>query len=323
MVDLYHKRNVNIFLFQDDDYLASGTRARRWASEIADELIKSEAAGKLAYKISCRSDEIREDIVEKMAESGLTHVYLGVESGDEQGLINLNKMMKPETHIKAGKILRKYGLSFDFGFMMLEPESTFQSIRNNIDFLEEFIGDGWSGSLFCRMLPYAGTPIRDQLLEQGRLKGTKFEPDYGFLDPKIDMFYQWMLRTFNERNFSSHGLCHILRGLLFQSKLKLKHQSVRDHQNAQLRYFASVCNKTANYALRTALDHIESTSLDNLLTDSSFLDGLTLHEKREEKILISQLTSYQHGLNKVSGENQILDFSSGWFDKTWTIQSQA
>jgi anaerobic magnesium-protoporphyrin IX monomethyl ester cyclase len=37
-------------------------------------------------------------------------------------------------------------------------------------------------------LPYAGTPLKVQLEGEGRLKGTPFEPDYDFLDPKLDRF---------------------------------------------------------------------------------------------------------------------------------------
>jgi anaerobic magnesium-protoporphyrin IX monomethyl ester cyclase len=47
----------------------------------------------------------------------------------------------PLANWRHGRILKKLGLSFDFGFMMVEPYSTFGRIRNNIAFLEEFIGD--------------------------------------------------------------------------------------------------------------------------------------------------------------------------------------
>src|SRR5262249_48066662 len=84
---------------------------------------------------------------------------MGVESGDDIGLSNMNKRIEAETHLRAGEILKRLGLSFDFGFMLLDPWSTFESVRSNIAFLERFVGDGWSVAPFCRMLPYAGTPL--------------------------------------------------------------------------------------------------------------------------------------------------------------------
>ena len=35
------------------------------------------------------------------------------------------------------------------------------------------------------MVPYDGTPIKDQLAAQGRLRGNVCNPDYDFLDPRI------------------------------------------------------------------------------------------------------------------------------------------
>ena len=205
MIDLHTNRNVPIFLFQDDDFLAGGRNAREWAIEIADRIRDSGYAGDIAFKISCRSDEIHEDVVARLIAGGLTHVYMGVESGDEEGLLNMSKRLKPEAHLRAGRILKQFGLSFDFGFMLVDPYTTFRSIRQNVEFLEAFIGDGWTVAPFCRMLPYAGTPIKRQLEAEARLLGTPFEPDYKFLDPKLDLFYDWMVRTFYDRNFTTRA----------------------------------------------------------------------------------------------------------------------
>jgi hypothetical protein len=40
------------------------------------------------------------------------------------------------------------------------------------------------------MLPYDGTPIKDQLAAEGRLKGDVCNPDYDFLDPRLDDFFR-------------------------------------------------------------------------------------------------------------------------------------
>lgn len=68
--------------------------------EIADLIAESGFAGKVASKISCRSDEIDEEVMGRLMAGGLTHVYVGVESGDEEGLLNMSKRLKPEAHLK-------------------------------------------------------------------------------------------------------------------------------------------------------------------------------------------------------------------------------
>jgi anaerobic magnesium-protoporphyrin IX monomethyl ester cyclase len=317
MIDLHRRRGVPIFLFQDDDFLAGGKNAKRWAAEIADLIVDARLAGQIAFKISCRSDEIHEDILERLIAGGLTHVYMGVESGDEEGLLNMSKRLKPEAHLRAGRILKQFGLSFDFGFMMVEPYSTFRSIRQNIDFLEAFIGDGWTVAPFCRMLPYAGTPIKRRLEAEGRLQGTPFEPDYRFLDPRLDLFYDWMVKTFYTRNFTNQGLCHILRGLLFEARLRLPARNrVSDAQRAYLHHLTAICNRVACYTLRCAADHIEATPLAELERNPGYLEGLTAHEQQQESRLVGEVAQYYEWVHQ---DHSPIPGPVGGFEKSWTF----
>ena len=314
MIDLVERRSVHTFLFQDDDFLATGRRARDWAVAIADLIVQRGYGGRLAFKVSCRSDEIEAECLRRLMAGGLTHVYMGVESGDEIGLSNMNKMIKPETHFRAGRLLRSLGLSFDFGFMLMDPWSTFESIRNNIAFLEEFVGDGWSVAPFCRMLPYAGTPVRRRLEADGRLLGTPFEPDYRFLDPRLDLFYDWMLATFHTRNFTTEGLCNLLRFGLFEARLRAPAAGrVTAEERAQLQCIASVCNQQACLTLRAALNHVERTPLDELRQDGEYLEGLRALEQREEARLTAEYMACRRRIDARGAGT-----AEGGFDKGWT-----
>jgi radical SAM superfamily enzyme YgiQ (UPF0313 family) len=318
MAALLETRRVSTFLFQDDDFLASGPRAREWAGTIADLIVARGYGGRMTFKMSCRSDEIEEHTLRRLIAGGLTHVYMGVESGDETGLANMNKRLEPETHLRAGRVLKSLGLSFDFGFMLMDPSSTFESIRNNIAFLEAFVGDGWSVAPFCRMLPYAGTPVRRELEAAGRLLGTSFEPDYKFLDPRLDLFYDWMLATFHTRNFTSEGLCHLLRYSLFEARLRLPGANpVTDADRARIQFIAAVCNGVACSTLRAAIDYIEERSLTDLQRDGEFLSGLTYLEQQEEQRLTQEHRDYRQ---TVDARRAQVD---GGFDKSWTFWSGA
>jgi radical SAM superfamily enzyme YgiQ (UPF0313 family) len=92
---MHFDQGARVFLFQDDDFLATGKRARDWAEELAGEILRAGLDGRIAFKISCRSDEIRTSVIERLVAAGLTHVYMGVESGDADGLQHMNKMLKP------------------------------------------------------------------------------------------------------------------------------------------------------------------------------------------------------------------------------------
>jgi anaerobic magnesium-protoporphyrin IX monomethyl ester cyclase len=323
MRQLHVDHGARIFLFQDDDFLATGRRARAWAESIAEGIIAAGLKGRIAFKISCRSDEIRYDTLARLVEAGLTHVYMGVESGDEQGLINLNKMLKPHQHLEAGDILRSLGVSFDFGFMLLEPYSTIVSVRNNVRFLDRFVGDGWSVAGFCRTLPYAGTPLKRKLEAEGRLLGTPFEPDYNFLDPKLDLFYNWMLLTFRKRNFDNAGLVEVLRALLFEARLNLPgYRDFLPSDRARLHSLAARCNGYALYCLTAALDFIEATPLDKIEIRSGYLARLTEHELTQERQLTAEVGQYYWSARARQGlagpDNQALHLL-GAFENSWTL----
>lgn len=322
LLALHQIRGVRVFLFQDDDFLGGGKRARAWATEVADEILARGLGGKIAFKISARSDEIHRDDIARLKEAGLTHVYMGVESGDETGLLHLSKRMQPTAHLRAADILRAEGLSFDFGFMLLEPQSTFDIVRNNVDFLDTFVGDGWTVASFCRMLPYAGAPITKQLAAEGRLLGTPFEPDYRFLDPRLDLFYEWLLRTFHERNFTNRGLCHLLKSLNFEARLRLGSVNVcNDFDRSWAMHLTALANGSATNTLRRAIEHVSARSVEELRAEPEFLDSLTAAEQTAERALTERVVDFYWSLQTRSREALAAAKLPGAFENDWTHAS--
>ena len=82
-------------------------------------------------------------------------------------------------------------------------------------FLRRITADGTVPVTFCRMLPYAGTPIEEGLAQEGRLRGRVENPDYDFLDPRIHSYFEALNRLvahwtngsdalLNQLNFAWH-----------------------------------------------------------------------------------------------------------------------
>jgi radical SAM superfamily enzyme YgiQ (UPF0313 family) len=186
---LYDRDGVTVFLFQDDDFPLFGKKWRAWAGEFVDELHRADLPGRVIWKINCRADAVDAALMARMRDAGLYLVYMGLESGTEEGLRTLHKEISVEQNLAAVRLLKSLGIRFEFGFMLLDPSSTFASVRANVGFLRDIVGDGSASAQFCKMLPYDGTPIKDALVASGRLKGDVCTPDYDFLDPKLDGFY--------------------------------------------------------------------------------------------------------------------------------------
>jgi len=190
MLHLQSQYGVRVFLFQDDDFPLWGNAGRRWADELVERLHATGLADSTVWKISCRGEYVEPELFSRLRDAGLFLVYMGIESGVEQGLKILHKEMTVAENLAAIRVLKELGIQFSYGFMLFDPSSSFESVRENVVFLRQIVGDGSAAATFCRMLPYGGTPIRDLLEREGRLRGDLTHPDYDFLDTRLNEYYR-------------------------------------------------------------------------------------------------------------------------------------
>jgi radical SAM superfamily enzyme YgiQ (UPF0313 family) len=211
MRQLHDERGVRLYLFQDDDFAARTQQQRDWLDQFLLALEDAGLVGRVGWKISCRVDDIEPGIMRRCRESGLLTVYLGVESGTANGLRTLNKHATVEQNLQAMRILKATGLDADMGFMLLEPSSTLESVKENIAFLRLVRNLGGPPLCFVKMLPLAATEMEGRLIAEGRLTGDPLRPDYGFLDPRLDLYALWIILRFSHRNSAPDGLVEMLR----------------------------------------------------------------------------------------------------------------
>jgi len=207
---LHHQKDCAVFMFQDDDFPLAHA-GKPWAERFCDLLESTGLAGAILWKVNCRPDEIDRDLFARMQSCGLYLVYLGIESGTDEGLSHMNKRLTAQSTIRGVQTLKEIGIQYDYGFMLFDPDSTFQSVLANIDFLERICGDGSSPITFCKMLPYAETQVEQRLLAEGRLSGRDGFRDYSFLDPSLDSFYVFLSDAFNEWVGSHDGVLNLAR----------------------------------------------------------------------------------------------------------------
>jgi hypothetical protein len=210
---LHDELDATVVLFQDDDFPIFGPAWHRWARSLLDEIRAHDLVTRVLWKINCRADAADPELLAEMRDAGLYMVYMGLESGSDTSLETLHKQITVAQNEAAVATMKELGILFDFGFMMLDPSSTFESIENNVAFLRRIVGDGSAAAEFCRMVPYDGTPIKDQLAAEGRLRGDVLNPDYDFNDPRIELFF----RRVNEA-LNTTGWIHGLRALSPQLK---------------------------------------------------------------------------------------------------------
>ena len=187
----YGKRD---FYFVDPNFFGPGQqgqdRALRLASLLKDRRIR--------FGIEARVNDIHEKTVSALAEAGLRHILVGLESGRNDSLKRLNKMTTVAQNEKALKILRQHGIEPNVGFIMFEPDSSLEDIRANFEFLRRNDLTGnlsiTANVLYHPLIILQGTRAYQRLQEEGRLRllSTTYEGTAGFADRQVAALAQIM-----------------------------------------------------------------------------------------------------------------------------------
>jgi hypothetical protein len=189
-------------------------------------------------------------------------------------------------------VLREIDMPFEFGFMIFDPESAFESVLENIAFLENITAGGQALANFSKMVPYAGTTIAESLDKEGRLQGTIDSPDYGFPDPRLDLLQFFVSRTFNFRNFNQEGLVERLRLAKFDGMVLKKFFSGRydalSYEGA-VRELIRLSNDSALETLALATDFVKKHDEEEVYRSWPVLESLTEEELEAEKRITSSL----------------------------------
>ncbi len=292
MVGLYQSKGIQYFNFQDDDFAARTPRQREWLHQFMEAMDAAGLSKRVRWKISCRVDDLEPGILQAMQERGLMAVYLGVESGSEIGLRTLNKHTTVDQNVRAVDLLKGQNLALGIGFMLFDPSSTVDTIKANISFLRTVGGDGYFPINFCKMLPYAGTPIEAQLRAAGRLTGTVLAPGYSFLEPMLDWYELLVQGIFSRRNFNADGLAAILQQADMEWHLaNAFHQLPPDPAyGTALRRIIAQSNLQAVDTLSNLLDAVVSRGADYLLEEKDTLAEIGEREWRAEMTAEVELT---------------------------------
>ena len=120
------------------------------------------------------------DLLLKLKQAGLKRTAFGVETGDEQMIIKIDKHVDHDTIRQAFKNAKAAGLETIGFFIIGLPGDTRETMQKTIDFaieLDPMIAN------FSMMTPYPGTIVYEQVKKNGRFLMQDWE-DYVFFDAK-------------------------------------------------------------------------------------------------------------------------------------------
>lgn len=120
------------------------------------------------------------EMVELMKESGCVGVFLGIESGSNQILKNMNKKASREKYLEGAALLKEYGIVTHGSFIVGFPGETEETVNDTITFIQESQLDFYRAQLwYCETI----TPIWRER-EKYKIKGSQYEWSHVTMDSK-------------------------------------------------------------------------------------------------------------------------------------------
>lgn len=200
---LSQKYGAKLFNFSDSSFEDPGEMGKKRAREICEEIIKRQIPFSAKVYMRCETMKTDDDIelLKLYKKAGIDVIIIGVESGSEYELKLYEKHANLEDNYRTAKILKDLDMFFVMtGFIMFGPNSTLDSIKENIDFLykssfAENIMAVSNGLLLIR-----GSKLYEMLKNEGRVyeNDNYWEfPKYSFIDNKserVSSYWQTILK---------------------------------------------------------------------------------------------------------------------------------
>lgn len=133
-----NEQGFNSFVCAEADFIGFSEEGLNRAVEIAEEILKRKLSVHLRIFVGISQILKAEKfgLWEKLKGAGLERVYTGIESADVKTLNLFGKQQSLSEIYTAVEILRKKGIALQVGFIMFQPWSTFESIKENCRFLK-------------------------------------------------------------------------------------------------------------------------------------------------------------------------------------------
>jgi len=236
--------------FIDDDFVGLTGRGHQRAQEIAAALRQLESP--LFWSLQCRPALVEEETFRLLQKAGLHAVFLGIEGIHPNATRLFRKPQKADHIRQVVALLRALELEVDAGFIPFHPHATLEEIEEGWLFLDELELLN-PRTVHNRLLVYRGAPLRQNLLEEGRLFEEGEGESYSFADPRLEQL--WVLLQIAVPPLAEYWIDQV--------RLERRHKIAwlqGDRQASDARKEASSLLNTINKSVRTlafqAIDQI-------------------------------------------------------------------
>lgn len=200
VLSIYKTTKARIFIFTGSSFEDPGTLGKERISRFCDLVIESNLP--VSFRCYLRAETFTDnksdiELLRKMKQAGFSQVYIGIESNNEADLQLYCKRATLDDNKRILRLLNKVGIFCgQYGFIMFNPYSTLEKIRDNYFFIKENHPFNLY-SFTTKIIVYKGTKIydlikKDNLIKnQGKLSYNVVE-EYYFLDKEVSRLYDFV-----------------------------------------------------------------------------------------------------------------------------------
>ncbi len=175
LVMLRQKYGVNVAMLADETPTLDRGRWKR----ILDLLIERRPGIDLLMETRVEDILRDEDILDKYREAGIVHIYLGVESTNQEMLDRFKKNVKVEESKKAIDLVNAQDIVSETSFVLGMPEDTRESIGRTLELAQYYNPDM---AFFLAIAPWPYADIYSELKEH--IEETDFR-HYNLVEPVV------------------------------------------------------------------------------------------------------------------------------------------
>lgn len=200
-IDEIHRRfGIIKFFFTDDNILdPNNDSAKTRISEMCDAIQR--LGHNLVFKCYIKANSLHDTpednaLLKKMSDTGFKTIFVGIEAGNASDLALYNKLTTVEENYTILRLLRKYEIAPQIGFINFNPYSTLETIKQNYYFLVDIEMDNLFMYVCSYMRVYKYTAMYRKIVKDGLdIEGEDYLDDksqYRFYDSSIQKMFDFI-----------------------------------------------------------------------------------------------------------------------------------
>ncbi len=191
---------VNQIFISDDNFCAPNKVKPGWCEQLANEIINRNLDIKFIFMT--RVDDIEMGLFKLLKQAGLIGVAMGIESDVDRVLEDFDKKTSKKKNREALRILRELRIDPLISFIMFDPYTTLDEIRENLKFFKDINYTKYFH--YSRPLTlvggydlktYGGTPLTVDIQNDKVNQDGKFAYECDYKDIRVaqvfDLLQQW------------------------------------------------------------------------------------------------------------------------------------